>query len=505
MILQTCRSFIWLCLFCSIGFVVSATSCRAQDGKSKKKLNVLFLLTDDQRADTIAALGNEHIKTPNLDKLVKDGFVFNKAYCMGSMAGAVCMPSRCMILTGRTLFRATNKANAPILPLLLKMAGYVTYRTGKRGNNPPWANKEFHTNINVPRNPKGSMVHADNAIGFLKKQKGSKQPFFLYVAFGAPHDPRVVPKEYMDMYDVGDVPLPKNYLPVHPFDNGDMTIRDERLAAWPRTKTEIQRHLADYYSDITYLDAQIGRILATLTEIGELENTLIIFSSDHGLAVGSHGLMGKQSIYDHSMRVPMIVAGPGIPAGKSSDAFVYLLDVLPTICDYCRVDVPNTVEGKSLWPIMQGKQEKVRDSLFLGYKTQRAVYDGRWKLIRYTHINRSQLFDMQSDPDEIHDLSTDPKQAKKIEELMGLLKTWQTKLGDKMKLTSAKPKDSKFTPPANKKKKGKKKKGKKSASLGMQRWPIIRVPSSGNGSPEYCVNRRTHQPATRVTRNEERC
>src|SRR5205823_14925494 len=188
------------------------------------------------------------------------------------------------------------------------------------------------------------------------------QPFLAYVAFNAPHDPRLAPPKYHEYYNAHKPPLPPNFLPQHPFNNGDLTTRDEKLAPWPRTPAVVRQHLADYYAAITFLDAQVGRILNALRATGQYENTLIVFSSDHGLAIGSHGLFGKQHLYDHSMHAPLIFAGPGIPRNKQCDALCYLLDIFPTLGELAAVKPPAGSEGKSLAPVLAGKQAAGRDS-----------------------------------------------------------------------------------------------------------------------------------------------
>jgi arylsulfatase A-like enzyme len=252
----------------------------------------------------------------------------------------------------------------------------------------------------------------------------------------------------MDQYDRARIPLPKNYMPVHPFDNGWMTGRDEKLAPWPRTEEEIREHLHDYYAVITGLDHHIGRLLADLRHRGLYDNTLIIFSSDHGLAVGSHGLMGKQSLYEHSAKAPLIFSGPGIPRGRS-DALVYLYDIYPTVCELVGAGIPDGLDAQSLAPIIAGKENRVRESLFTAYENvQRAVRDERWKLIRYPQINRTQLFDLQHDPDELRDLSAEPAQAGRIERLLAVMRDWQQRVGDDAPLTAESPKDPTFVPPS---------------------------------------------------------
>jgi arylsulfatase A-like enzyme len=419
-----------------------------------KRPNVLFLFTDDQRADAVGALGNPAVMTPNLDALVRSGFAFRNAYCLGSSVPAVCAPSRNMLLSGRAYFRWKGlqaPADRPNFPVAMKAAGYETFHHGKRGNVAVEIQKKFDHNLYLQDQQErtsgqpGKTV-VDSAIRFLQARSREK-PFFLYLAFEAPHDPRVAAKEFLDRYDRGRVPLPRNYLPIHPFDNGEQLVRDEKLAPWPRTEAEVRRHLWEYYAVISGLDYHVGRLLQALKDQGQYDETLIVFSSDHGLAVGSHGLMGKQSLYEHSVKVPLVFAGPGVPKGQS-DALAYLLDVFPTVCDLVGAGVPDGLDGRSLAPVLWGKEAKVRDSLFTAYReVQRAVRDERWKLIRYPHINKTQLFDLKADPDELRDLAGDPGHDGQVQRLMGLLADWQQRLGDTTPLTSANPKDPKFVPP----------------------------------------------------------
>jgi arylsulfatase A-like enzyme len=425
----------------------------AEAGAAGKRPNVIVLLTDDQRGDTIAALGNTHIQTPNLDTLVKEGLVFRNAYCAGGNVGAVCLPARQMILRGRSYFSPRFKDwQEQNFPKTMNEAGYFTYFLGKAGNNDSVVLRVFQS-VNFDDKKGGEVVPgqvmADGVIAFLadwKKQRdaGTARPFFMHLAPPHPHDPRSAPKEFMDRYDAAKMPLPANYLPFHPFDNGEMFVRDECLASWPRTEEEIRRHLRDYYADITCLDDQIGRILLALKDIGEYENTVIIFTGDQGVAIGSHGLLGKQNLYEDSMNVPVIFRGPGIPKGKVSDAFAYHFDIYPTVCDLTGAKPPDAIDGKDLAPVIRGKADGVRDTIFLAYKgVQRAVRRGQWKLIRYPEIDRTQLFDLAADPRETKDLSADPAQAGKVKELTALLAEEQKRFGDTLPLevADAKPGD----------------------------------------------------------------
>lgn len=371
--------------------------------------NVLFLFADDQRPDTIAALGNDAIITPNLDRIANNGFVFNNAYCMGSTVGAVCNPSRHMVMSGMSLFRYKNADSKNTWGAVMRAAGYTTWHLSKSGNVARVAHKEFEFSgyLNDREARSGGdqgKDAADRAIAFLDDGWNREQPLFMYIGFAGPHDPRGAGK-WADLYQREEIPLPKNYLPIHPFDNGEMTVRDEKLEKWPRTEEAVRRHLHDYYGCITSIDSNIGRIFEKLEDLGEFENTIVIFSADHGLAIGSHGLFGKQSLYEHSMGAPMMFMGPGIEKG-SSEAFAYLYDLFPTACDLAGVKIPEGLDGKSLAPVIHGKSEAVRDEVFLAYRdVQRAYRKGDWKLIVYPKIGRMQLFNLAQDPHEMNDLA----------------------------------------------------------------------------------------------------
>ena len=174
-------------------------------------------------------------------------------------------------------------------------------------------------------------------------------------------------------------------------------------------------HLTDYYGVITYLDMQIGRILQALKDQGVYDDTIIVFSSDHGLAIGSHGLFGKQNIYEDGMKVPLIFTGPGIRPGRTA-AFAYLFDIFPTLADLAALTAPAGLGGRSLAPVIRGQSEGVREAVFLAYRdVQRSIRQGDWKLIRYPQINRSQLFNLKDDPAETRDLAADPASASKVQ------------------------------------------------------------------------------------------
>lgn len=432
--------------------------------------NIIFLFADDQRPDAVGALGNPHIHTPNLDRLKSEGFLFRRNYCAGSYSGAVCVASRSMLMTGRQWMRIEDKADwtgLPLFPQLLGQAGYQTFMTGKWHNGPKTLGRAFqsgkaifmggmadHTRVPlqdltaegelVNRRTEGfsSEVFADAAIDFLRDHASKDQPFFLYVAFTAPHDPRNPPPPYRQRYYDQRPPLPPNYAPLHPFDNGTAGgLRDEWLAPWPRERSVISDQLCEYYGLVTHLDEQVGRIFKALDESGLADNTYIIYTADHGLAMGSHGLLGKQNIYEHSMRSPLMVKGPEVPAGGESEALVYIFDLFRTVCLLAGVTPPDEVDAQDLAPIWRGQVDRVRDSLFLPYQDlMRGVTDGRWKLHCYPSINHQMLFDLQADPHEMNDLARAAEHQATVERLTALMKDWQARLGDDLPLRVQNPK-----------------------------------------------------------------
>lgn len=422
--------------------------------------NVLFFFTDDQRFDTLAALGNPHILTPNMDRLVARGTAFTHAHIPGGTSGAVCMPSRAMLHTGRSLFHLEGAGQRiPTQHLLLgehlRANGYDTFGSGKWHNGRDSFARSFSAGAeiffggmtdhwNVPAydyDPAGrydgkcpqvddpfhskeesyrdcdhiaagthsSELIANGALHFLTERQ-STTPFFMYLSFLAPHDPRVMPRRYREMYRDAEVPLPENFMTQHPFDAGVHQIRDELLADYPRKPDQTREHLVDYYAMITHLDAQIGRILDALDASGQAENTIVVLAGDNGLAVGRHGLFGKQNLYDHSVRVPLVWAGPGVPQGERREALVYLFDIFPTLCAMLGLDVPASVDGQSLVGALQ-RDEAVRQEMYLAYeRLHRGLRDRQHKLIEYQIDGRrhTQLFDLTADPHELRDLAADP-------------------------------------------------------------------------------------------------
>jgi arylsulfatase A-like enzyme len=227
--------------------------------------------------------------------------------------------------------------------------------------------------------------------------------------------------------------LPRNFMAEHPFDHGNRNGRDELLFAMPRTEAETRDELAVYYSVISHLDAQVGRLLDELEQTGRLDRTVVLYTSDHGLAIGSHGLRGKQNMYEHTIGVPLLVRGPGIPAGRRTDAQCYLRDLFPTICELAGVAIPESVQGRSLAPVLRGEQEQVYDAVFTHFlKVQRAIRTDGWKYIVYPVAEREQLFRLTDDPDELTNLLDDPQHAETLNALRTRLTQWRRSWNDPM-------------------------------------------------------------------------
>ncbi|GAB5407058.1 MAG: sulfatase-like hydrolase/transferase [Aureliella sp.] len=440
----------------------------------EKKPNILFIFADDQCFDTIAELGNEEVITPNLDELARRGVSFSNAYNMGGWNGAICVASRTMMNTGRFIWNANSVAKklkkeadeGRMLSLQLREAGYETYFSGK------WhvsidANKIFdhveHVRPGMPKtvpesyqrpNDKGdwtpwdksiggfweggqhwSEVLADDALGFMEIASESEKPFFMYLAFNAPHDPRQAPKEYVDMYSADEILVPENFLPEYPHMDtmgAGKGLRDEKLAPWPRTPEAVQLHRQEYYALITHMDAQIGKILAELKRRGLDENTYIVMTADHGLACGQHGLLGKQSMYEHSMKAPLLVVGPGIASGKRIDTPVYVQDFAATALDVAGVEKPEYFEFNSLLPVIDGKVDQQYRQIYGAYikDKQRMIRDGDYKLIHYPADDVYRLFNLVTDPHEMHDLIEDADQADRIAELKTKLLDLMARMND---------------------------------------------------------------------------
>jgi len=447
----------------------------------KQKPNIIFLFADDQNFETLRALGNNEIFTPNLDRLVARSKQFTHAYNMGSWSGAVCMPSRMQLNTGRFLWNCKNapveqKPKGLMWSQRMKTAGYKTYMTGKWHvfYNGDWKKKVEPADIfdvvgklrrgmphdtpegyNRPKDEndkswlpwdksKGGYweggkhwteVQGEETIQFIEQASKEDKSFFLYSAFNAPHDPRQSPKEFVDMYPVGKISTPANFLPEYPYKDQigcPKTLRDERLAPFPRTEYAVKVNRQEYYAIITHMDKQIGLILDKIDELDISDNTYIFFTADHGLACGQHGLLGKQNLYDHSVRVPFLVSGPGIKGGTKCTTPIYLQDVMSTSLEISGAEQQG-VDFKSLMPLIQEKSDQHYDSIYGAYMNlQRMITKDGFKLLHYPEANVYRLFDLDKDPHEMNDLVAVPEYEAKLEEMKKALVQLQKEMNDPM-------------------------------------------------------------------------
>ena len=456
--------------------------------RMKKKPNVLFIVTDDQRWDTIHALGNNEIITPNLDRLSERGTSFVRAHIAGGTCGAVCMPSRAMILTGRNPFHLEELGgNIPpehkTLAETFKNNGYETIGLGKWHNGCPAYARSFtqgakiffggmwdHWNVPTCRfDPTGaydnvinfvvdfykdnmpqpqhcdefdpgkhsSTLLTDSAIELLEKNAGKDKPFFMYLAYLAPHDPRTMPDSFRQMYDPEKITLPPNFQEIIDTNNPLMVHRDEHLAEYPRNEKEIRRHIAEYFAMITHLDYEIGRLLDCLHESGEEDNTIIVFTGDNGLAVGQHGWLGKEDIYEHGVRVPLIIAGPGVKENVKNDAYVYLYDIFPTLCEKVGIPTPPSADGKSFAHLLDSTDcQSFRDELYLIFdEFIRGVKDDTYKLIEYRNGDKKEdkwtfLYNIKADPWETQNLAGKEEYREKVLEMRRKLLSHRDQWGE---------------------------------------------------------------------------
>ncbi len=465
-------------------FAIALAALLLHSTQAAEQPNILFLFADDMTYEAVRALGNEEIETPNLDRLVAQGTSFTHAYNQGGWHGAVCVASRTMLNTGRFLWHARDReahlkeetAGRQFWSQVLHDGGYDTYMSGKwhvKGIDPvDIFDHVRHVRGGMPRDNYGttkvgynrplegqpdtwkpwdtaqggfwaggkhwSEVLGDDGVDFLGQAATSDKPFFMYLAFNAPHDPRQSPKAFVDRYPLEGISVPDDFIPRHPHDKAmgcGPGLRDEDLAPFPRTPHAVKVHRQEYYAIITHMDAQIGRILDALERTGQAKNTRIIFTADHGLAAGHHGLLGKQNMYDHSVRVPLILAGPGIAAGKQIDAPVYLQDVMPTTLEWAGVEGPEPVAFKSLNPLLQGERATSYEAIYGAYMMrQRMVTQGDFKLLYYPETNTTLLFHLKTDPLEMNNLSDQGQYAAQKKTLWTALRNLQGTMGDPLEL-----------------------------------------------------------------------
>lgn len=449
----------------------------------EQRPNILFIFADDLAYESVGFMGNKEVKTPNLDRLAESGTVFNHAYNSGAWGGAVCIASRSMLMTGKQLWNVRSARTDRVIeagesfPQLMRESGYDTYYTGKwhvGGDakcKEAWGNTGYVLAGMLPANNqkvlykrnfepgKDNWDPADKSFGgfwskdhdgkhyseilgddaVAKLQKFGDKPFMMMVAFNAPHDPRQAPQKYQDMYPYSGIAVPEDFVPEYPYDLGVKKIRDELLAPYPRTPYSVQVNRSEYYAIISHMDEQIGRILDALEKSGKADNTVIIFTSDHGLACGHHGLLGKQNQYDHSVRVPWIIAGAGIPKGKKVDSLIYLQDAAMTCLDLGGVKKSEGMDFQSVLPLAKGDSSNSRKVIYGAYTNlQRMVRTEDYKLIVYPKIKQELLYDLKNDPMEMKNLAGDEKYAAILKDMHAKLAKQMKEMNDPLNLANSK-------------------------------------------------------------------
>ncbi len=446
-----------------------------------RRPNILFILVDDQSPFDFKFYNPQStLDSPHIDRLASSGMIFDAAHHMGSFSGAVCTPSRHMIASGRTVWHLPIGAGEGKCPPMLEnntlgpvfsRAGYATMRTCKRGNSYTAADKLYDVVHDATKRDgtaeSGSAWHAERVLDYLgeRKTKKDERPFFIHFGLSHPHDTRDGAPELLAKYAATNhtdksspppahpkqPPLPPNWLAAHPFDNTDMNVRDEVHVSgvWKRRdEATIRNEIGREYACSENIDIQIGRVLAKLEVMGELENTYIFYTADHGIAIGRHGLQGKQNLYEHTWRVPMIVKGPGIKPGSRVPGNIYLGDLLATFCDLTGIKPPETNEGTSFKPVLLGEKQTVRETLYGVYNGgaqpgMRSLKHGDWKLIEYestkSGVRETQLFNLNDNPHELltehknskaTNLAADPQHAAKLTEMRAFLLAEMRRLND---------------------------------------------------------------------------
>ena len=460
-----------LCVWASRVGTARAEGVATAAKDSREQPNFLFIFADDQAPHTLGCYGNQVCQTPNIDRLAREGLMLHDARHMGSWSGAVCTPSRTMVMTGMSVWRIPGSRGPGIelpenyarqvaencMAAVFNRGGYVTMRTCKNGNSFKLANEKFMVKRTATKRQgteeDGSAWHADQVMDFLKarqfaktsrgrstanmltenqsamideagEEKIAQRPFLVYFGFSHPHDPRHALPELAEKYGADNrgpqaetpenaPPLQINYLPAHPFPHGHPGLRDEVNVPGVKKRRDVatvRNELGREYACIENIDNQVGRILDELESMGELDNTYVFFTADHGIAVGRHGLMGKQNLYEHTWRVPFVVKGPGIAANSTAPGSIYLMDVMPTMCELAGIEIPEQCDGTSFASVLRGEKQAIRETMFGVYcggtkPGMRSVKQGDWKLIEYDtldgKVRKTQLFNLAENPDEL--------------------------------------------------------------------------------------------------------
>jgi len=460
-----------------LGLAAGSRSAVAQDtaqAPAKKPLNVLLIVSDDLN-NSLGCYGHSFVKTPNLDRLASQGVRFDRAYCQFPL----CNPSRASFMSGRRPDMTTVYDNgrhfrtalpdAVTMPQLFQQAGYTVVRVGKiyhysvpagigtegfddppswqRTINPKGRDKTDEDQILQYTGKKGSL---GAAISFLAAEGTSaeqtdgmiatetiklleanrERPFFLACGFFRPHVPCVAPKSFFSLYPTANLKLPVD--PKEHFQDIPKAALQIQPLNYGLEDAQLTEFLQGYYASVTFMDEQVGRVLEALQRLGLAESTIVVFISDHGYLLGEHGQWMKQSLYEPSARVPMLIRAPGMPGnGKSSTRTVELVDLYPTIAELAGLTAPAGLDGESLVPLLNDPARDWDHPAFtqvfrLGKQNGfhgRSVRTERYRYIEFDNGARGmQLFDEVADPQEYRNLASDPQHAQTVRELQALLR-----------------------------------------------------------------------------------
>ncbi|MEM9159160.1 MAG: sulfatase [Verrucomicrobiota bacterium] len=432
--------------------------------------NVLMLISDDLKPTTLGCYGDPIVKTPHIDSLAESGVLFRHAYCQGT----TCRPSRQSFMfsrykgdTGTSMgenFINNGFYSARVGKIFhMRVPGDIIDGTDGDDYEECWTERfnsqgeEAHTPglyslynhdivTTAPENRASTkMLHrwfvsvvyegdgsdqpdhktATKTIELLNQRKDAEEPFFIAAGFVRPHYPNVAPRQYFDMYSWQDIQLP--HVPdddlddIPPLGRPNVTNGTDPIGKYPDNQ---KRMWAAYYATITFIDDQIGRILAELDRLGLRESTAIVFLSDHGYHLGEHTFWQKNNLHEDVNRVPLIISAPGYQTGETK-SFAELIDIYPTIAELTGIPVPNTVQGKTLVPILKNTNAKVQDIAFtVGNHKDYAIRDQRWAYIRYKD-DTEEFYDMKKDPYQYTNLASSPEHAPR-------LKAWRKRLDDKI-------------------------------------------------------------------------
>ncbi len=439
-------------------------------GATPGKLNVLLIISDDLR-DTVGCYGKLAAKTPNIDKLAARGIRFDRAYAQYP----VCNPSRTSFLTGlrceqtgvvdnRTMFRS-RLPDIITLPQLLRQQGWHTASFGKVFHagevageiRESWLDKtnSWDEAQMFRPTPAGRVIEGRNltggkltwcewgatagsdddqpdgqtarhAIETIERETGEGKPWMVAAGFHRPHDPFISPKKYFDLYSPGSMTIyhdPTNITALPPLSIPGGAFAEAFNEFTDVDRREFQRA---YYAGVSFMDAQVGRLIETMDRLKLWDTTLVIFTGDNGYHHNERNWWNKNTLFERSCRIPFIVVAPGAKQGQICRSLVELVDMYPTVLDYCGITAPHKLAGQPLRSLLEQPSSKGRDAAFTlvvrgGSKYGQAVRTERWRYIQWSDGN-SELYDEENDPEETHDVSKEPKYAAQIQELEALLK-----------------------------------------------------------------------------------